>query len=189
MTQNTVGMERCLKSCCGACTAQAKWAAYFFGQPEDCCCHGLVTPATWWFVQRQMALCYLEPLLKLCIWNPKLADWFIFHYIIPVDTTNALQNCLQILPAESPALSVSILLNICCLCNTFIRTETGWLCGYFKKHFKAPINSLIKRLCMWKIELQPRRFGLGCGMGHVPVVQWRKGEIKAVDECVGALKL
>lgn len=189
MTQNTVGMERCLKSCCGACTAQAKWAAYFFGQPEDCCCHGLVTPATWWFVQRQMALCYLEPLLKVCIWNPKLADWFIFHYIIPVDTTNALQNCLQILPAESPALSVSILLNICCLCNTFIRTETGWLCGYFKKHLKASINSLIKRLCMWKIELQPRRFGLGCGMGHAPVVQWRKREIKEVDECVGAVKL
>lgn len=42
---------------------------------------------------------------------------------------------------------------------------------------------------MWKIELQPRRFGLGYCMGHAPVVQWGKGEIKAVDECVGGLKL
>lgn len=59
----------------------------------------------------------------------------------------------------------------------------------FQEAFKGPLNSPIKRLCMWKTELQPERFGLDHCMSHATVVQQGKGKIKAVNECIGGLKL
>lgn len=87
-------MAGCLQKCCGASTALTEWAMFFFGQSEGYCCHRLVTTAGFAVVHRQMALSDFEPFLKLWISHPKLADRFIFHYIIPADTTNALRDCL-----------------------------------------------------------------------------------------------
>lgn len=123
-------------------------------------------------MQRQMAWCYFKPFLKLWISNPKLADRFIFHYIIPADATNELHNCQDCL---ARCLSASYW--------TYAASVTSLPGQRLADHVDIPTSLKKPQKAQWKgfacaKQRCKGKLGLDCWIGHDPVIRWGSGEVK-----------